>query len=80
MKTDIRYIVKIKPEYISEFKDTIIESGRFAGISIIEGQEKCVFQILPSETMIVIPYDYILWVAPVKKDIRNYENGKDLTI
>lgn len=72
MRTDIRHIVKIKPEYVKEFKNTTIENGKFAGVIIIEGQDTCVFKILPSECTIMIPYDYILWMAPAKIDTSAY--------
>lgn len=74
VENKIRYFVRIKPEHIKEFKNTTIEKGFFAGFSIIEGTNQCVFKIFPSESTIIIPYDYILWMAPSKLDFDRQQN------
>ena len=66
MIEDIVYIVRIKPEFQINFKDTTI-NHKFAGKILAQIRDAYVFELNGnSKAIVIIPFDWIECMAPSK--------------
>lgn len=64
--TDVVYIVKVKPEFQTNFKDTTI-NHKFAGKILAQIRDAYVFELNESsKAIVIIPSDWIECMAPSK--------------
>lgn len=64
--TDVVYIVRVKPEFQINFKDTTI-NHKFAGKILAQIRDAYVFELnSPTKAMVIIPFDWIECMAPSK--------------
>ena len=64
--TDVVYIVRVKPEFQINFKDTTV-NHKFAGKILAQIRDAYVFELNgSSKAMVIIPFDWIECMAPSK--------------
>lgn len=65
--TDTTYFVKLKEKYVQELYNynTKIANG-FAGVIVNQTMSNIYFELKNTKELVIIPYEYVLWLAPVK--------------
>lgn len=61
---NILYIVKIKERYLEKLSKTTLKNGRFAGILLKSGENMAFELNGSSKAIIIIPYNWIEYMAP----------------
>lgn len=63
---DIYYLVRLKDDIQDEmyYKSTI--KNKFCGKIVHQENGKIFFELNNSDALVIIPYDWILWLAPSK--------------
>lgn len=63
--TETTYFVKLKERYIQELCKTKV-ANRFCGTIVNQTVSNIYFELKDTKELVIIPYEYILWLAPVK--------------
>ena len=64
-KNKIMYIVKLKDDVLKKLSATTLYKGKFAG-KIVKTGSNMLFELNGSKANIIIPYDWIDYMAPSK--------------
>ncbi|ASM69712.1 hypothetical protein [Blautia hansenii] len=66
--TETIYFVKLKEKYVQELYNynTKIANG-FAGVIVNQTMSNIYFELKNTKELVIIPYEYVLWLAPVKE-------------
>lgn len=62
------YFVKLKEKYVQDLYNynTKIANG-FAGVIVNQTMSNIYFELKNTKELVIIPYEYVLWLAPVKE-------------
>lgn len=63
--TESTYFVKLKERYAQDLYNTKIANG-FAGVIVNQTMSNIYFELKNTKELVIIPYEYVLWLAPVK--------------
>lgn len=63
--TKTTYFVKLKDKYVQELCKTKV-ANRFCGTIVNQTVRNIYFELKDTKELVIIPYEYILWLAPVK--------------
>lgn len=63
--TESTYLVKLEERYAQDLYNTKIANG-FIGIMVNQTASSLYFELKDTKELVIIPYEYILWLAPVK--------------
>lgn len=66
--TETIYFVKLKEKYVQDLYNynTKIANG-FAGVIINQTMSNIYFELKNTKELVIIPYEHVLWLAPVKE-------------
>lgn len=64
--TDTTYFVKLKERYVQDLYNTKIANG-FVGVIVNQTMSNIYFELKNTKELVIIPYEYVLWLAPVKE-------------
>ena len=66
--TKTTYFVKLKEKYVQKLYNynTKIANG-FAGVIVNQTMSNIYFELKNTKELVIIPHEYILWLAPVKE-------------
>lgn len=59
------YLVKLKERYVQELCKTKV-ANRFCGTIVNQTVSNIYFELKDTKELVIIPYEYILWLVPVK--------------
>ena len=65
--------MKLKDKYVQELCKTKV-ANRFCGTIVNKTVSNIYFELKNTKELVIIPYEYVLWLAPVKEKIRR-KNG-----
>lgn len=63
--TESTYLVKLKERYAQDLHNTKIANG-FSGTMVTQTTRNLYFELKDTKELVIIPHEYILWLAPVK--------------
>lgn len=64
--TKTTYFVKLKDKYVQELCKTKV-ANRFCGVIVNQTMSNIYFELKNTKELVIIPYEYVLWLAPVKE-------------
>lgn len=63
--TETTYFVKLKERYVQDLYNTKI-ANVFTGTIVNQTASSLYFELKDTKELVIIPHEYILWLAPVK--------------